>query len=220
MVRFFRRWENNAKLRFRALGGRSAGRGQDILAAASARDGGSGFFVRDALGWAKNREFPQEKPVLARISRIFSGLRHFSDCIFPKSDFNHHVRFVGYTNFSPPETSHGGLSVMAKAAAKKAPTKTEIMQSIATATDLSKKQVAAVIEALAAEIKKSLSARGAGVFAIPGLVKVERKKVPAKPARKNAPDPFHPGEFRDYPAKPASVKVKVRALKNLKDMVQ
>ena len=109
---------------------------------------------------------------------------------------------------------------MAKAAAKKAPTKTEIMQSIANATDLSKKQVAAVIEALAAEIKKSLGARGAGVFAIPGLVKIERKKVPAKPARKNAPDPFNPGQFRDYAAKPATVKVKVRALKNLKDMVQ
>jgi nucleoid DNA-binding protein len=109
---------------------------------------------------------------------------------------------------------------MAKAAAKKAPTKTEIMQSIATATDLTKKQVVAVIEALTAEIKKSLGARGAGVFAIPGLVKIERKKVPAKPARKNVPDPFNPGQFRDYAAKPASVKVKVRALKNLKDMVQ
>ena len=108
---------------------------------------------------------------------------------------------------------------MAKAATKKAPTKTEILQSIATATDLTKKQVAAVMEALAAEIKKNLGKRGLGIFAIPGLVKIERKLVPAKPARKNAPDPFHPGEFRDYPAKPASVKVKVRALKNLKDMV-
>jgi nucleoid DNA-binding protein len=109
---------------------------------------------------------------------------------------------------------------MAKAAAKKAPTKTEIMQNIASATDLTKKQVVQVIDALTAEIKKSLGARGAGVFAIPGLVKVERKKVPAKPARKNVPDPFNPGQFRDYAAKPASVKVKVRALKNLKDMVQ
>jgi nucleoid DNA-binding protein len=109
---------------------------------------------------------------------------------------------------------------MAKAAAKKAPTKTEIMQNIASATDLTKKQVVAVIDALTAEIKKSLGARGAGIFAIPGLVKIERKKVPAKPARKNVPDPFNPGQFRDYDAKPASVKVKVRALKNLKDMVK
>jgi nucleoid DNA-binding protein len=108
---------------------------------------------------------------------------------------------------------------MAKAA-KKAPTKTEVMQNIANATGLTKKDVTRVIEALADEIKKNLGKRGAGIFAIPGLVKIERKAVPAKPARKNAPDPFHPGEFRDYPAKPATVKVKVRALKNLKDMVK
>ena len=75
-----------------------------------------------------------------------------------------------------------------------------------------------MIEALAAEIKKNLSARGPGLFTIPGLVKIERKKVPAKPAQKNVMNPFTK-EFRDVPAKPASVKVKVRALKNLKDMV-
>lgn len=108
---------------------------------------------------------------------------------------------------------------MAKAAAKKAPSKSEILNNIAQATDLPRKQVAAVLEALTEQIRDSLGKRGAGVFAIPGLVKIEKKKVPAKPARKNVPDPFHPGEFRDIAAKPASVKVKVRALKNLKDMV-
>jgi hypothetical protein len=50
-------------------------------------------------------------------------------------------------------------------------------------------------------------------------VKIEKKKVPARPAQKNVPNPFKPGETMDRPAKPASVKVKVRALKNLKDMV-
>ena len=107
---------------------------------------------------------------------------------------------------------------MAKAAPKKAPSKTEILSNIAAASDLNKKDVAKVIEALAAEIKKNLSARGPGLFTIPGLVKIERKKVPARPAQKNVKNPFT-GEFRDVPAKPASVKVKVRALKNLKDMV-
>jgi nucleoid DNA-binding protein len=107
---------------------------------------------------------------------------------------------------------------MAKAA-KKAPTKTEILQNIATATELSKKQVAAVLDALTEEIRKNLSPRSAGVFTVPGLLKIERKKVDAKPARKNVPDPFHPGEFRDYAAKPAYCKVKVRALRALKEMV-
>jgi nucleoid DNA-binding protein len=107
---------------------------------------------------------------------------------------------------------------MAKTPDKKAPSKTEILASIAEATSLSKKQVAAVFEALADEIKKSLGSRGAGLFAIPGLVKIERKKVPARKAKKGVPNPFKPGELMDVPAKPATTKVKVRALKNLKDM--
>ncbi len=107
----------------------------------------------------------------------------------------------------------------AAAAAKKAPSKSEVMNNIAEETGLTKKQVGAVLEALASEIKKSLSNKGPGLFSIPGLVKIEKKKVPARPAQKNVPNPFKPGELMDRPAKPASVKVKVRALKNLKDMV-
>src|SRR5262245_12163206 len=107
----------------------------------------------------------------------------------------------------------------AAAAAKKAPSKSEVMNNIAEETGLTKKQVGAVLEALAGEIKKSLSNKGPGLFSIPGLVKIEKKKVPARPAQKNVPNPFKPGELMDRPAKPASVKVKVRALKNLKDMV-
>lgn len=110
---------------------------------------------------------------------------------------------------------------MAKAAtqAKKAPSKSEVTNNIAESTGLSKKEVGAVLEALSTEIKKNLSGKGPGVFAIPGLVKIEKKKVPARPAQKGVPNPFKPGELMDRPAKPASVKVKVRALKNLKDMV-
>jgi len=78
---------------------------------------------------------------------------------------------------------------MAKAI-KKAPTKTEILQNIAAATDLTKKQVAAVFEALTTEIRKNLSARGAGAFALPGLLKIERKKVPARPPKGRA-EPLH-----------------------------
>jgi len=107
----------------------------------------------------------------------------------------------------------------AKPAIKERETKSQILAAVAETTGLTKKQVGAVLEALAAEIKKSLGNKGPGVFAIPGLVKIEKKKVPARPAQKNVPNPFKPGETMDRPAKPASVKVKVRALKNLKDMV-
>ena len=70
-----------------------------------------------------------------------------------------------------------------------------------------------------AEIKKALGNKGPGVFQLPGLVKIERKKVPARAAQKGVPNPFKPGEFMDRPAKPASTKIKVRPLKNLKQMV-
>jgi len=106
---------------------------------------------------------------------------------------------------------------MAKAA-KKPPTKTEILTNIASTTDLTKKDVASVFEALAAEIKKSLGSRGAGSFTIPGLLKIEKKRMPARAAKKDVPNPFT-GELRDRPARPAYNKVKVRPLKNLKDMV-
>ena len=107
---------------------------------------------------------------------------------------------------------------MAKAA-KKPPSKTAIIAAIAEATELSKKEVAAVLESLTNEIKKALSNRGAGLFTIPGLLKIEKKKVPARPAQKGVKNPFT-GEIRDVPAKPAYSKVRVRPLKNLKAMVK
>jgi nucleoid DNA-binding protein len=99
----------------------------------------------------------------------------------------------------------------------KAPSKTEVLTNIATATNLSKKDVSAVFDALSEEIKKALGPRGPGVFQVPGLVKIQKKKVPAKPAEKNVLNRFT-GETYDRPAKPASTKVTVRALKNLKSM--
>ena len=102
---------------------------------------------------------------------------------------------------------------------KKAPTKTEVLTNIAAATGLTKKEVAGVLDSLTAEIKKSLSSRGAGAFSLPGLIKIEKKRVAARPAKKGVPNPFRPGELMDVKARPAYNKVKVRPLKNLKDMV-
>lgn len=98
-------------------------------------------------------------------------------------------------------------------------TKSQLMAAIAEDCDLSKKQVAACFESMAKQMKKALGRSGSGKFVVPGLLKVERKKVPARPARQGVPNPFKPGETMDIPAKPATTKVKVRALKGLKDMV-
>jgi nucleoid DNA-binding protein len=105
---------------------------------------------------------------------------------------------------------------MAKKSGSKPMTKTEIMRSISETTNLPKKDVVAVMEALADEIQNALKGSGVGVFTIPGLIKIERKKIPARPAKKGV---MVLGQLRDLPAKPASVKVRVRALKNLKAMV-
>lgn len=107
----------------------------------------------------------------------------------------------------------------AKAVAKKAPTKTEVYTAISEETNVSKKEVAAVLESLGNQVKKALGAKGPGVFSIPGLVKVSKKKIPAKPANPNYVDPFTK-QIKPQPAKPARTKVVVRALKGLKDMVQ
>lgn len=109
---------------------------------------------------------------------------------------------------------------MAKAVTpKKSMTKSEILNAISNETDLPRKQVSAVLDSLNDQISKSLGRRGPGVFTLPGLIKIEKKKIPARKARKNVPNPFRPGETMDIPAKPASTKVKVRPLKNLKGMV-
>ena len=102
----------------------------------------------------------------------------------------------------------------------KAPSKTEVLNSIAETSGLNKKDVAKVIDAFMHVIKSNIISSCPCVIAIPGLVKIERKDVHAKVDRIGVPDPFKPGHTRDYAAKPASVKIKVRALKNLKEMVE
>jgi hypothetical protein len=61
----------------------------------------------------------------------------------------------------------------------------------------------------------SVNKKGAGAFVLPGLLKVTAVAVPAKKARKGI-NPFTKEETV-FKAKPATVKLKVRPLKKLKD---
>ncbi|MBI5725226.1 MAG: HU family DNA-binding protein [Planctomycetes bacterium] len=97
-------------------------------------------------------------------------------------------------------------------------TKSELLSNIATATELSRKQVASVFDALAGQIKAAVGKNGPGVFALPGLLKVMVIHKPATPARKGI-NPFTKQE-QMFKAKPARKVVKVRPLKALKDMVK
>jgi nucleoid DNA-binding protein len=96
-----------------------------------------------------------------------------------------------------------------------APTKSEVLTQIAKDTSLSRKQVSGVFDSLSAVIKKSL--RSGGLFTVPGLMKLKVVKKPATKAREGV-NPFT-GEKMTFKAKPASKKVRVLPLKNLKAMV-
>ena len=93
--------------------------------------------------------------------------------------------------------------------------KTVILQQIADATELSKKQVQAVLDELTNVIEGHIKKKGIGEFVLPGLLKITTVKKPATKARKGI-NPFT-GEEVMFKAKPASTSVKVRPLKKLKE---
>ncbi|MGE0801102.1 MAG: HU family DNA-binding protein [Lautropia sp.] len=77
------------------------------------------------------------------------------------------------------------------------------------------KAVKAVLAALESVILGSVNKKGVGEFTLPGLLKIGVQKVPAKPKRKGI-NPFTKQE-QVFAAKPATVKIKIRSLKKLKD---
>lgn len=111
------------------------------------------------------------------------------------------------------------MAAKKKTAIKDKYTKTAILAEIAENTDLSKKQVGAVLDELAVLIERHVKKGGAGEFTLPGLLKIKTVKKPARKAQKGVPNPFRPGETMDIAAKPASTRVKVLPLKGLKDFV-
>ena len=102
-------------------------------------------------------------------------------------------------------------------AIKKKYTKTEILNEISKNTSVSKKEVAAVLEELGVVIERHIKKRSVGEFTLPGLLKIKSVAHPARPARKNVPNPFRPGELMDVAKKPATTRVKVLPLKKLKE---
>lgn len=93
--------------------------------------------------------------------------------------------------------------------------RTALVNAIATDTGLSGKDVKSVLASLEAQVLGSVHKRGAGSFTLAGLFKATVVKVPAKPKRKGK-NPFT-GEEQVFAAKPATVKVKIRPLKKLKN---
>ena len=100
-------------------------------------------------------------------------------------------------------------------AIKESLSKSGLVAHIADATSVAAKDVRAVLGALEGAIHGSLNKKGVGSFTLPGVAMFSAVSVPAKPKRKGI-NPFTKEE-QWFAAKPASVKVKVRPLKKLKD---
>lgn len=93
--------------------------------------------------------------------------------------------------------------------------KSGLVAHISEQSGVAPRDVRAVMAALEGAVHGSLHKKGAGQFTLPGMFKVTKVDVPAKPKRKGI-NPFTKEE-QWFAAKPASTKLKVRTLKKLKD---
>jgi nucleoid DNA-binding protein len=94
-------------------------------------------------------------------------------------------------------------------------TKASLTVHLAERAGVEPKAAKALMAALEETVLASVHKKGAKEFTLPGLLKVVAQDVPAKKKRFGK-DPFT-GEEKWFAAKPASVRLKVRPLKKLKD---
>ncbi len=95
-------------------------------------------------------------------------------------------------------------------------TKSEFISSISAQTGVARKEVVSVLETIAKIIDAHLQKQGPEIFSWPGMLKIKVVKKPATKARQGV-NPFT-GETMMFKAKPASRRVKVLPLKQLKEM--
>jgi nucleoid DNA-binding protein len=109
---------------------------------------------------------------------------------------------------------------MAKTAnGKKAMTKSALMAEIAEKTELSKKQVAAVFDAIVDTVQSQLGPKGAGKLVIPGLARLTVTKVKAVKGGQEKINPLT-GQKYITKDKPAYNKVRMAPIKALKEALK
>ncbi|HEY1064557.1 MAG TPA: HU family DNA-binding protein [Pirellulales bacterium] len=119
---------------------------------------------------------------------------------------------------APKKKAPAPKGAKAKAAKKKPLSKTQVIAVLAEKTELSKKEINGVLDALENLIADNLKPGGPEVFQIPNLVKITKKVVPAKPERE-VKKPFT-NEIVKKPAEPAKEKIVVKPLKRLKSIFE
>ncbi len=103
-------------------------------------------------------------------------------------------------------------------AIKEPMTKSALYGELAERTGLSRKEITLVFDSLAEVINGHIRRNAAGIFTLPGLLKIKVVRKPATRARKGI-NPFT-GEPTIFKAKPARNVVKIQALKALKEMAK
>lgn len=101
-------------------------------------------------------------------------------------------------------------------AVKEKLTKSALVGMIAEQCEVSRAQASAMLGCLESAMLGSVHPNGVGEFILPGVLKVTLRKVPARKAGTLIRNPAT-GEMMKAAAKPASVRVKVRALSKLKN---
>lgn len=101
-------------------------------------------------------------------------------------------------------------------AVKEKLTKSAMLSHVAEQNGITKAQAAGVLASLEGLMLGSVHPNGIGEFMLPGLLKVTLRKVPARKAGTLIRNPAT-GEMVPAAAKPASVRVKIRALAKLKN---
>ncbi len=102
-----------------------------------------------------------------------------------------------------------------KAAAKKALTKSQLVAHIAEKTELSKKQVEAVLTTIVDAITDQLGTKGPGKFVFPGLARMTLSRVAERKGGEVKKNPLNGKEYTTKP-RPAFNKVNIRPIKAIK----
>ena len=102
-----------------------------------------------------------------------------------------------------------------KAAGKKALTKSQLVAQLAEKTELSKKQVESVLDAVVEAVTDQLGPKGPGKFVFPGLARMSLSTVAAREGGQKKINPLNGKEY-ETKARPAYNKVNIRPIKAIK----
>jgi len=97
-------------------------------------------------------------------------------------------------------------------------TKQKLLQQLSKNTGLSKKSISLLFTELLSTIKEHMKKDGPEKFILPGIFKLTAKTVPAQEERIGI-NPFTKKEMV-FKAKMSTRKIKIKALKSLKDIIK